>query len=368
MKKYDFAAGVRYFYALNGFNLEITSNIYFKIVLWILCAINLITINFFFLYESLQSYNITFAQVAISKIGLFHFWLFYHALILKITKIGILISMIGIHLNDISRKRCYYISLIVFIFTMISSSIDFMIVDEIVQGSLHMKNSLGLGNSEFSKIFSLIFKLIEYFKWNWPMGSDMIYLAISYSLYRAKSNILSSLGLQNQVFPNDRKHPKYLFSNEKTYSKNQIYSIQKACGKIIRLHESFESAFSIFPFLTISNLFFSLSQKIYLIRNEPDNAFSKWVALDAIIKIINSLCVILLTNHFTNKLKQTAHEICEKIESNNQLELFDKFVLISKINHCLNLPITAWRMFNIDSSLILSFLSSTVTFTILFIS
>ena len=122
-----------------------------------------------------------------------------------------------------------------------------------------------------------------------------------------------------------------------------------------------------FPFLTISNLFVSVSQNLYFSKIN-NHTVSTWLITEIVIKTTSSLCLIFITNYYNSKLKNETHEMCKKINLDQRLSCHSRTALTYTINHSVDKQITAWGFFNIDLSLILSFLSSIVTFTILFLA
>lgn len=349
MYEYDFIFGIRLFYAFNRFNLDITKNIHIRIILWIILAINLLIINFTAIFYWSQTFkNVTLIQNAIIKVDTFHFWLYYHALVFKITPVGLLVSSLRNHLKINEIKKCYYLSFGILVWTIIGILKDLLVIDLLTGSSKRLRRLLGLSDTATCLIFAI--KMFQNVKFNWFITSDIIYLIIFYALFKAKTNLLSSIG-----FNINRRL--------------QIVSIQEVCKKISNLHSMFESAFSIFPFITISYLFFTIGQDINHMKSVSEiSPLAGWFVFDSLIKITSSLALIIITNHLELKLKSCARDICENIQADQKLEIFDKFVLMKRINSCVNSPVTGWGMFTIDLTLILAFLSSTVTFTILFIS
>ena len=64
-------------------------------------------------------------------------------------------------------------------------------------------------------------------------------------------------------------------------------------------------------------------------ENSP---LARWLAFDSLIKITSSLALIIITNDLKLKLKNCARDICENIQADHKLDIFDKFVLMKKIN------------------------------------
>ena len=191
--------------------------------------------------------------------------------------------------------------------------------------------------------------MIQFSQINWTVGSDINYLIIFYILYAAKRHLLTTI---------DFKAKRSSFTQ----------SIHQVADRIIDIHAMFESTMSIFPFLTISLLFCAVSQSVYFIRQSSNSAVSTWLTLTLGFRILSALSTVFITNHLNSKLKDGAREVCRKINAIESIDSVKRSVLIQMTKNCFDAPITAWGMFDIDLPLILSFLSSLITFTILFLS
>ena len=225
MNEYDFIFGIRHFYAFNGFNLGITKNIHIRIILWIILAINLLFINFTAIFHWSQTIkNVTLIQNAIAKIETFHFWLYYHTLVFKITPIGLLVSSLRNHLKITEIKKCYYLSFGILALTIIGILKDLLVFDLLIGSSKLLRRFLGLPDTATYRNLTLAIKTFQYVKFNWFTTSDIIYLIIFYALFKSKANLLSSIRFN---------------ANRRL----QIVSIQEVCKKISNLHSMFESAF-----------------------------------------------------------------------------------------------------------------------------
>lgn len=342
--------GIQYFFAISGYNMNISSNIYVKILLYVVLIFTLSLITFSGVFEiGCRNNELTYIQDWIVKIQDIFYISFYYILIFKISDIGKLVNILSINLSGVDIKKCYIFSYIVLFWFIISSSLN-MLADEATSYSINRyKTMFGIPDTPVVNTVLWILKNIEFTKVHWSISIDIIYLHLFYAMYLSKSNILKKIDLNNSID-----------IAAKTISIN--------CDIIIDIHLMFESTMSIFPFLTISLLFFSVSQAIYFFTFYGSITISLFVIINIISKSLSTLCLLFLTNHFFGKLRNKAREICKRIKNDERFDWIEKSIFSKMLETCSNQPITGWGMFNIDLSLILSFLASLVTFTILFLS
>ena len=173
-----------------------------------------------------------------------------------------------------------------------------------------------------------------------------------YILYRAKSNQLHGI--------------EKLIAEKRPLER----AIHDATGKILNMHDTFESAMSIFPFLSISYLFFSVSQTYYYIdnvRSHIPGTQHMWLSILVIFRFISFCILLYVVQYFTSKLCGISFNICQSINFNQNIDSLKRTSFITIIGRSIDQPVTGWGMFKIDSSLFLPFLSSLVIFTLLFI-
>ena len=345
--------GIQIFYALSGYNLNVSKNIHIKFVIWIILACNLILVNYSVYNGQLTIWNyemsayqrcITYYQSAV-------FWFYHHALIFKVSKIASLTVTLSIHLRNKDIIRCFILSLIVPILMIASVLISLTSrIYEFVY--MDMKKNYHIENDSIWEIPMKIFIFFDMSKLNWAIISDTIYILIFYILYRAKSNQLHEI--------------------EKRIAKKRPLerAIHEVTGKILNMHNTFESAMSIFPFLSISYLFFNVSQTYYYIvnvRSHNPGTQHMWLSTLVIFRFISFCILLYVIQYFTSKLSGISFNICQSINFNQDIDSLKRASLITIIGRSIDQPVTGWGMFKIDSSLFLSFLSSLVTFTLLFI-
>lgn len=216
-------------------------------------------------------------------------------------------------------------------------------IDGISSMALEKITRYGLSNSSTMTTFFTAYELVLFQKYDWTTSCDIFYIFMFYILYRVKCNLLNSINTQLLT--------------------DSIYQIT---DKIIDLHSMFESIMSLFPFLTISHLFFAVSQSFYFIRFN-NATISIWLLIQIILQISSSLSLVFITNYLSSKLKDGARNICKRINSDPRLGVNTKSALTSAIEKSIKEPTKGWGVFSIDLSLILSFMSSHITFTLLFL-
>lgn len=349
MKNLVCIRGIQYYLSYLGYNLNITKNIYVKLCLWIVLALNLFAVSFSAIFESVTVYNISLIQNGIIKYQSFLYWSYYHILIFKISSIGILVSTLSVHLKHRDARWCYCLSFTPIVWTLIGNSMNLLAHDAIELSIDKIRDFFNISNTTTNNAILLTLKTIQYTRVNWTVASDINYLIIFYILYVAKRHLLTTIDFRAKLS---------IFTQ----------SIHQVADRVIDIHAMFESTMSIFPFLTISYLFCAVSQSVYFIRQFSNCAVSTWLILTLGFRILSALSTVFITNHLNSELKDSAREICKKINAIESIDSVKKSVLIQMIKNCFDTPITAWGMFDIDLPLILSFLSSLITFTILFLS
>ena len=340
---HDFIRGIQYSFAISGYNLNLSKSIYIKIFIWIILALNLIIVDSQIVNLITLRLNISSIQKGIIMYKVALFWLYNHAIWWKLSQIILLVTTLSVYLKDSDTKRCYYLSFSIIVWNLIRSLSSLTMIDGISTMAREKITRCGFSNSTTMITLFTTYEFIFFQKYDWITSCDIFYIFIFYVLYRVKCNLLNSISTQLLT--------------------DSIYEIT---DKIIDLHSMFESIMSLFPFLTISNLFFTVSQNVYFIRFS-NAAISIWLVIEIILQISSSLSLVFITNYLSSKLKDGARNICKSINSDSRLRTNTRSTLVSAIEKSIKEPITGWGMFTIDLSLILSFMSSHVTFTLLFL-
>ena len=350
MDTFDPIRGIRISFAAAGHNLNLTTNVYFKTVIWTLLGYNLILTNAVVFTEIPHVFpNVSMIQTGIQKYKLSLFWIYQHSLLIKSGQIALFVESMTVHLQPNQIKKCYFISFSVLIWTsayLLISSVT--IYAPLFENATRRLTFFGFPDTVSTRTFLFINEIIFFSKIDWPTTIDMIYIILFFTLYLAKRNLLRKINLQ--------KNPKLIVAT--------VYGVTNTIND---LHEMFESTMSIYPFLTITLLFFEISLNLYMIR-VMSQSVSVWLIAMTVIRISSALTLILFTNHFKSKLDDECRELCKTISTDERLSPSERSALISAVKETTKKKMTGWGMFEIDLPLILAFLASNVTFTLLFLS
>ena len=349
MQEHDPIRGIRIIFALCGYNLNFTKNVHLKILITIILIFNLILINCKIISELNTFRNITKIQNSVAKMLLGSFWFYHHILLLKSAKIVVLVTALDSHLKREDTKRSYYLSYGIVVWTAARFVSNFTVIDDVTRESKSFSGFFGIpSNSILEKVFYVLSFIIQA-KFETTETSDFTYLLIFYLLFRSKLNLINRI---NANLKNPLKLPEIVFQ----------------CTDEIRdIHAMFESTMSVFPFITISRLFFEVSQNVYFM-SILSGAGSAYLISDIIAKISSATLLIVVTNHLNSKFIEEAGETCKNINQNSRIGPHIRSALTCAVRNSSELKVTGWGMFTIDLSLILAFLSSHVTFTILFLA
>ena len=360
MSTLDPVRGIRISFATAGYNLNLTTNIYFKIVIWALCGFHLILANGFVIRDILADAfvvrdishefpNVSLIQNAIHKYKVSMFWIYHHSLLIKSGQIALLAKSLAVHLKPNQIRKCFFISFSVLIWT--SSYLLISVVTlyiPLFEGATGRLAYFGFPDNVLSRALFFLTEIILFSKIDWPTTIDMIYIILFFTLYLAKRNLLRKINFQ--------KNPKLI-----------IATVYQVTNTISDLHDMFESTMSMYPFLTITYLFFSISQNLYMIRVMSES-MGVWLIVTIAIRTSSSLSLILFTNHFKSKFDEDTKQVCKTISTDERLSPSERSALITAVKETSKQKMTGWGMFEIDLPLILAFLASNVTFTLLFLS
>jgi hypothetical protein len=131
-----------------------------------------------------------------------------------------------------------------------------------------------------------------------------------------------------------------------------------------RRHHEFESIFNIFPFLWLEYFFVTITGDITLVTDMTSIIVHSMTYL---LDTLFVMAVIFALDVMMRKEKKTAIIACDEIMSNETVP-FEQRILITmeiKDKMCTQ-TLTGSGLFFIDRSLILTFLGSTVSFSVLF--
>ena len=350
MNTFDPIRGIRISFATAGYNLNLTSNVYFKLLIWTLLGYHVILTNAVVVKEIPHVFaNVSVIQTVIQKYKLSLFWIYHHSLLIKSGQIALLAESLAVHLKPNQIKKCYFISFTVLIWTSTYMLISLAtLYGPLFNSATKRLAYFGVPDNILTQTFFFINETILFSKIDWPTTIDTIYMILFFTLYLAKCNLLRKINFQNKT-------------------KLIVANVYQVTNTINDLHDTFESTMSMYPFLTITLLFFTISQNLYMIR-VMSQSMGVWLIVTIAIRTSSSLSLILFTNHFKSKFDEETKNVCKTISTDERLSPSERLALISAVKETSKQKMTGWGMFEIDLPLILAFLASNVTFTLLFLS
>ena len=346
MEKLTPIPGLQYFFAFFGYNFNLVHKIHFKIMLWTVLAINLIMINYCAFEQGTKvRTNMSYIQRSIMTYQSVQFWWFYHSLIFKVPQMCQLAITISEHLRHDDIIRCRKVSFAIFLsfLVMFAPNLSMFSKSERAKELLIESGYNKPNNVLITAV--LTFKVYEYSLFNTTTMSNFMYDVMIYALYRGKFNLLRNIS-------------RYSTQLDRTSMVNRIH---ESVNHMNQIHRHFESTMSMYPFLTICDLFLMVSFEVYIMKMFNDISY-------LVIKGALTLSIILVSNFFNSKLKSLGDAICDGINCDYKIDSQKRLGIIKMIKKSLNEPLTGWGMFNLDLPLILAFLGSHVTFTILFLA
>ena len=325
------------------------------------CLLSFATINSIFSsYYFLISNNATFFNIVQIQ-GCWYYWIFFHYLLVKRSSIIHFVQSLNPHLSEGEKKKCSkrsYLALLSLLvpldrFLWIGFSFD-QVVD-------YHKNSFGLDWNDYTTI--ILHQIASQMCLAWAVIAVSIY-CILYPFCVAKRNLLFSV--RSQLMKNNQSILIQTTSNrcDKIMSSSCMVSIMKNFDTIHSLHSNFESTFSFFPFLTFSELFFSYTRMIYSVKTTSGPSLYILLLFDTCF----ILSTIILISYFKDSLENIITSIKEYVNESLTIDTMSKLLIVTNLDKCSNHQLTGWKMFIIEPSLVLSFTSALVTFTILFLS
>lgn len=340
-----------------GFKQIILSVILFCLLSF--ATINSIFFSYFFLVSNMAKFlNIVQIQ------GCWYYWIFFHYLLIKRSSIIHFVQSLNPHLNEEDKKKCskrsylVLLSLLVPLDRFIWEGFSF---DQVI---VQYKNFFGLQWNDYASIIVILHQIPSQMCLAWPAIAVSIYSSIFYPFCVAKRNLLFSI--KSQLLKNNQSILIHSTSNrcDEIFPSSCMVSIMENFDTIHSLHSNFDSTFSFFPFLTFSELFFSYSRMIYTVKNGSGSSLYILLLFDTCF----ILSTIILVSYFKDLLENIITSIKECVNESFTIDTMSKVLIVTNLDKCSNHQLTGWKMFIIEPSLVLSFTSALVTFTILFLS
>ena len=140
-------------------------------------------------------------------------------------------------------------------------------------------------------------------------------------------------------------------------------------GVIWIIQEEFEELFAFIPFLLLTTYFFAMAGHIYWFKPDARIFTVKYQVNVTILVCMETICLfimIALIDKFQGRIKSETEKVVSLIRRRQKLSNLS-LLFIKELRMITSAPVTAWTFCTLDKSLILSYLSSLLTFTVLFI-
>ena len=192
----------------------------------------------------------------------------------------------------------------------------------------------------------------------WRMVSDngyvmafFPYLMVFYIKYRMTNNRLVAL---KDEYEQDHNHNKIMDDLE----------------DLRNLHDEFESLFSHIPFFLLQSYFFSLSGYIDWFSGGKNQfgstAYRTWVTFSVVVELVSLFILILVIDRMQKNIRETGEGFVCRIRYSHDMSIMAS-MLIDDIRSFISLSVTCWTFCKINKSLILTYSSSIISFSALFI-
>ena len=159
-----------------------------------------------------------------------------------------------------------------------------------------------------------------------------------------------------------------LFNIGKCLEKSQTADLIQVCDSLcntITVMNKFDKIFSLMPLIWFSYLFAYASDHVMMIRSMT-NPKVLIFALSFFIEFLSICLAVLFMSSQRNSLLQETTKI-ERHLLNVKGDLFIKSRVMANLESISSFKVTAWNMFYLEKSLLLSFIGTVLTFSILFI-
>lgn len=366
MELVDSFPGLRILLSIYGYNFGLRKKGLKQIILSVIlfCLLSFATINsicssyYFLVSNTAIFFNIVQIQ------GSWYYWIFFHYLLIKRSRIIQFVQSLNPHLNEEDKKKCSKRSYLALLSLLVPLDRFLWIGFRFNQVVNFYKNWYGLKWNDYATIIVIVHQIPSQMCLAWTMIAVSIYSCILYPFCVAKRNLLFSI--KSQLLKKNQSILVQTTSNrcDKIFSSSCMVSVMKDFDTIHSLHSNFDSTFSFFPFLTFSELFFSYTRMIYSVKNGSDSSLYILLLFDSCF----ILSTIILISYFKDLLENIITSIKECVNQSLTIDTMSKILIVTNLDKCSNHQLTGWKMFVIEPSLVLSFTSSLITFTILFIS
>lgn len=335
--------GLQYLLSIFGCDLNFSSNKLFKIFLKLIKLI-----WFLFLIDNLRFGLMTSFTFSIKFFVLhqpeFNNFIFYGFLWIKCGKIADLTTHFISSISAYDKRRISrrsYLTLLTLIHPLIlivTGAIYYKLV--ILTYIYIMKWNM---NDNFIYYGAIIHKMATLLIISWASFAASTYLFVLYGYIICQKNILNDM--LNMLRINDKNFIQNLDKMFKNYSK-------------------FENLMNFLPLIQLIDLFETFSRIIEWSRSMK--IFVVYIKLST--DTLSSLILICLIRLLSKNMKHFVAKVRIELNSYPNVDVNTKMFVNVNLDKYSNLKFTAFRMFNLEPHLILSFTSALITYTILFLT
>ncbi|KAI1304991.1 hypothetical protein HDE_01623 [Halotydeus destructor] len=154
----------------------------------------------------------------------------------------------------------------------------------------------------------------------------------------------------------------------KTHTTSEYKTFITQLHELVSRKTEFDSVMSILPMLVLSYIFTSASG-YFLYMKESYSKLGDYFAGDALVCSVNLAAIIILVfmvDHYNCKTRANVLDAKFYLATVDPTDYSYKFTLINELDHLAKFEYTLWSMAKLNREFILSYLSSLITFTVLF--
>lgn len=186
---------------------------------------------------------------------------------------------------------------------------------------------------------------------SWPTIATATYCCLFYVLIKAQKNLLIDVSDD-------------LTLKRRRLLSNKCLTFPEQFDILLKLNDDFESLMSVIPFLTLSDLFVEFTRIIMLAKHMSLSVLYLSLFFDTVSAII----LVYFVHMFKNNLIDVISNVKQSINNCKNVKMSTKTFVLMNLEKMENLKATALNMFNVEPSLLLSFTSALISFTILFVT
>lgn len=352
--------GLQYLLAIYGYDMKLFISAIPRISLFILRIVFFVAMILNIVWTiTITNFHIS-ASYVILILPNVDVIIFFTVIWFQMSKMCIFISRISsnMSMSDISScSKVSYLSFIALLDPLICTITSIITIDRII--ALY-DNFWGWNmTNEINSLIAIVHQIYFLVANSWPALSTALYVISSYVHMKYQMNMLTNM--KNSLCIEVTRRYVRQDTGYKVYSMKSYVSI---FDEIFETFSMFENIFSFIPFIQLADLFEAFSRIIIMYKMLSLPVLYVTLTLDA----ISALVLLYFIDYFKCQMNTFIDELRQEINSISNIDLNVKMFINMNLDKCMNQKYSAFGMFNIEISLLLSFTSALVSFTILFLS